>query len=850
MEWLRRVWYFMNRRKLERELQDEMDAHRAMMREPKAFGNTLRLREESRDIWGWNWLDDLRRDFSYSLRSLRRTPVFMLASIVMLGVGIGLNLTVFELGNAFFLSPLPLKDLDSLVRFDRKSPQYQTNKVPYPAIRFIAAHGSVLSDVMSREKTTMVWADDTRTPGAFVSSNWFSGLGLDPIHGRVLSEGIDDLSGAAPAAVISEWFWKEKLGGNPGIVGSTTQINGRNATVVGIVRANIDEISPSAPRVWLPIEQLPYFMPGSDLQTRWDTGPEMYARLRPGVSPNIAREALRPVMTDLASQHPEAIRNTEWLEPFTGRTRFRDPVLARGDQMQVLFLSLLTGITLLVACANLGNLILSRNIGRFHEMGIRVALGASRATVMRHLLTESVLLTGFGCAGGLVLCTIALRAFTASVDLPFFSTLSLDWRTAVATLSVGLFTTASVGLMPAWRLSRKASGTSLKGSPYLSAHGLSQSRLRNVLVGLQVMCSFVLLVIGVLVVREMQRAASAPRLAFENVAAMEVALDQFGIRKDAAREYWRTVTRVLSTSPEVDRVSIVESVPFGQTSEQGSFKKDAPGLPVVSNRVDSNFFGLFGVSFLAGRTFDDSDDSQTSVIISRRLAEKMYGVVDVVGKPFPKTRPTATIVGVVADAQTMSPRDTSGAQRYSPLRPDDFGHYRLVVRAKRDPRVLLPVLKTAAQSADSNLVPGIHLIRSDYEQASRAGRTLDLMFVGMAFIALSIASFGVFGVVSYAVTSRQKEIGIRLAVGANRRAIVVLVLSDLIRFVVPAILLGAGASLLARTLLNNILLIGTLDPLVVSGVVVLMLATTGLAALFPTLRAVRADAINVLKPDC
>jgi predicted permease len=849
MEWLRRLWYLINSRKLERELQEEMEAHREMMREPKDFGNTLRLREESRDVWGWNWLDDLQRDVAHAFRSLGRTPVFALASVVMLTVGIALNLTVFQLGNTFFLRPLLLKDLNSLVRFDRKSAQFQSNTIPYEAIQFIATHQNVLSNVMMKKRATVLWADDVQAQSvAFVSSNWFSSLGYGAIEGRVLSEGIDDLPGAAPAIVISEWFWKQKLGGIPGIVGSTTRINDRTATIVGIAPANAEEFTPSAARIWLPIEQISYFVPGNDLVTRWNTGPEMYARLKPGVSLGFARDALRPVMADVGSQRSDVFQNGEWLEPFSALTRFRDPAHSRGDQMLVLFLSLLAGMTLLVACANLGNLVLSRNIARLQEIRIRMALGASRSKVMRHLLAESALLAAVGCVGGLVVCSVTQRVFLLSIDTPFIPSMTMDWRMATVTLLVGLFATATIGLIPAWRLSRKDQGA-LKSSLYVSAGRFSQTRVRNVLVGLQVMLSCVLLVVGGLLIREMQSAAAAPRIAFENVVAMDVALDQFGIRGDAAREYWRNVVQVLSTSPEVDRVSILESVPFGQTSEYGTYKKDAPGLSVVSNSVDPNYFALFGIPVLAGRTFENGDDVQGGVIISKRLAERMYGGFDAVGKRFPKSNPFATVVGVVDDAQTTGPRDNTSAQRYRPLHTDGFGSYRLVVRAKRDPRSLLPVLKNAAHAGGANITPAIHFLRDDYERSDRANRTFDFTIVAMAFIALVIASFGIFGVVSYSVALRQKEFGIRQAIGANRRAIVALVLSNLLRPVIPAILLGVGISALARMVLGSFALMRTLDPFVLLGVVVLMLAITGLAALLPTLRALRADAIDVLRWD-
>jgi len=237
------------------------------------------------------------------------------------------------------------------------------------------------------------------------------------------------------------------------------------------------------------------------------------------------------------------------------------------------------------------------------------------------------------------------------------------------------------------------------------------------------------------------------------------------------------------------------------------------------------------------------------VIISKRLAEKMYGGIDAVGKRFPKSNPSATVVGVVDDAQTTGPKDNSSAQRYRPLKDDEFGNYRLVVRAKHDPQSLVPVLKNAAQAGGPNVTPAIHLLRDDYDRADRSNRTFDFTIVAMALIALAIASFGIFGVVSYSVELRKKEFGIRLAIGANRRDIVGLVFSNLLRPVVPAIVLGVGISALARMVLGSLAFTRTSDPLVLLGVIVLMLAIAGLAALLPTLRALRADAIDVLRWD-
>jgi predicted permease len=774
-----------------------------------------------------------------------RAPVFALVAGLVLSVGIGLNLTVFQLGSALFLRPLPVEDPDSLVRFDRVASRFRSNETPYSLVPFIAQQRSVLSAVMTHKQTTLVWGDGYRSQSAaFVSSNWFAGLGVGALQGRTLQEGVDNLSGAAPAVVISDYLWIEDFGSDPGVIGSVAMLNGRSATIVGIVASGVEGVSPGQPHVWIPIEQVSYFLPGNDWMTRMDTGPELYARLSAGVSLSAAREALRPVMANVAEQF--GLRPGQWLEPLSASTRFRDPALSGNDQTFLLFFGFLTALTLLVACANLGNLVLSRNIARTHELSVRMALGANRAAVIRHLLGESIVLVALGSVGGLFLSRVALDAFLATTPIALPTAMQLDWRTGIASLTAGLLTVAVVGLLPALRLSRASLDTFLKSGSYGATRGSSHTRMSRVMLGLQVTCSCVLLVVGGLTVREMRRTTFQDRETFESVAVMEARLDQFGLRSEAAREYWRTMQAALSGAPVVDRVALLESSPFGQTSDQTSYE-DAPGLGVVSNRVDSSYFDLFRIPVLAGRTFRDDDAPRSTVIISRRLAERMYGSADAVGKPFPKNQPTASIVAVVADAEMMSSRERGWAQVYWPPRVEEFDDYSMVVRAKGDVAAVLSVLKTVAQSVDSNIVPRLYLIRDDYAQKVRVDQTLDLTLIAMGLVALTIAALGILGVVAHSVALRQREIEIRLAVGATGRAILILVLADSLKPVVAGLLAGLGVSVAVRQILNGAFGLKGLDLQIVSGVVVVLLGASLLVGLVPAVRSLRMSAVAVLR---
>ncbi len=388
---LRRVWHLVNRSRNERELVQEMQEHRGLMHDPATFGDTHRLLERSRDAWGWNWLDDCTQDLRQGVRALARTPAFTVTAVLILTFGIGLNLTLFQMANIALLRPPKIQHPETLAHLYRQSPRWNSSGVPYVAAQQIARDNPALSAVLLEASTPMRWGDGSiGVMTSFVSPNWFSELGYGPLAGRVFAAAIDGAADAPPAVVVSHDFWRSALGSDPSVVGTTVHLNNRAATLVGIMPPEFPGIGLDLPGVWLPINQHAYYYPDSAFLHEWDkNNTTMYGRLKDGVSPAAARDMLRAAMTALRTQQPEHFENDEWLEPIMGSSNF----MRASERLQIVgvmsLLGALTGLVLLVAASNIGNLVLSRATGRARELGVRIALGARRSRIENNLVYDN-----------------------------------------------------------------------------------------------------------------------------------------------------------------------------------------------------------------------------------------------------------------------------------------------------------------------------------------------------------------------------------------------------------------------------------------------------------------------------
>jgi macrolide transport system ATP-binding/permease protein len=850
-EWFRRVWYLLNRRRFEDELLRDMAAHRERLDRPARFGNVQKLREDARDAWGWRWLDDFGRDLRLSARTLRRSPMFAVTTVLILTFGVGVNLALFQLVNAALLRPLPLPGLASLVRFDHRSPRFSSNGVPAPMARFVEANNTVLAAVMTRSRTEVAWgeAGEERIEASFVSGNWFDQFGGTAARGRVL--GVADSAADAPSTVVISYdFWQRQLAARPDVVGSAIRINDRSATVAGVVSADFPDVGVDIPSVWIPASHVTDFVPGSSVGRAWGSGLEMFARVRPGVSLDTVRASLKSVLAGLRQQEPAHVGEGEWLEPAPGTSRFLSPREAQQVWTVVAAVAVLGTLVLMIACLNLSNLALARAMSRVREMTIRAGLGAGRWRVVRHMLAESAVLAAIGSAAGLMFAVGATHALALQVGGAVRLDASPDWRLGLALVAVALFSMLAVGLIPAWKIGRADLALATRDGGERVTQGLHAARLRHVLVTAQVAGSCLLLVFTAQVARSLQRALDPdPGYDYTRVAVLAPSLNAHGVDEQAARDYWGRVRQSIAAQPEIAATAIVTFAPFNGGGGTNSRYKSTPHLRVHTLWVEPEYFALMRIPVLSGRLFEPGDDPESTGIISRRVAADMYGTLDVIGKRYPKDGPTRTIVGLVGDAHVANPQSTDAAELYVPM-GRNLSHASLLVRAHSDPASVTARLREASRAAEPRVLPDVRLMRDDYERLLRAPRMMSSIAGGIAVLALGLACLGVFAVVSHSARVRTREIGIRLALGAPRGSLV----RTLLRRTGWAAGIGttaglAGAVALAGAMAGAPFYVQSSDPVAYVAALLTLVAAGAAAAFVPAIRTLRADPLNALREN-
>jgi predicted permease len=850
-EMWRRLLYFLNRRRVERELEAEMAAHRALMGEPRRFGNLLKLREQSGDVWGWGTVDAAVQDVRYALRVLRRVPSFAFTAVVILSAGIGLNLTFFHLLNVTMLQALPVKDPATLVRLERRGRTFTSSHVPFPAAQFIREHNDVLTAVLTHRQSDVVWdGERSRKLGiSFVSPNWFAELGYSAAVGRAFSEAVDARADAAPVVVVSDQFWRQRTGSDPRIVGRTLTLNDRPATVIGVMPPRFPDLDLDNPEMWLLIDQVEYFEPGNRFNQSWDNNTEMYGRLREGLSPSAAADALRVPLAALAQMRPQSFQPDEWLEAANAEGRFLN---ARDRQKLFGAAALFGGLTLLVllvASANLANLVLSHTIGRIRELSVRMALGASRWRILRHIVTECSVLAAAGALGGIAIAYASARVFAAMTELPPYLDFTPDTRLFVAAFSVAFLAMLAFGLVPAWMVSRRDLIRAIRDGGHQASGSLSRARFRLTLVGVQVLGCCALLVVAGAMGRGLQRLfATDPGFAFARVAVLEASLERHGIRADAARAFWSRVVDTVSSRPDVEQVAFASPAPLGGAVMTAGYGFDSGPVSISVVHMERAAFSLLEIPLVVGRPFEDAEAK--AVVISQRIALRMYGTVDVLGRGYPKSKPTRTIVGVARDAMILDLRASNSAEEYNPLEPYHYIGAVLLVKTRTTPQGVLLPLQAAARSADGRVQPTTRVLSADYEERLRQPALASTIAGLVAVLVLTLACLGIFGVVAYTVKLRTREIGIRRALGAGAPSILATVLRQLVWPIGIGIVVGMAAGLVASRLLGGKPFYLAVTDATAPSAALLVFVLAGLAAaIFPASRAMYDDPIRALRHE-
>jgi predicted permease len=847
-EFFRRLWYLLNRRRFERELEGDMEFHREMAaREGRAnLGNSLHLREEARDAWGWTWIERLSQDLSYAARVLHKSPGFAVAAVLMLAIGIGVNVAVFGFFDLLVLRPLNVRDPATLLRFHRRGLSPYAFALPYPEMAFFRENSRTLSAVLAVNSTRLaVEGQENQVGASFVTANYFRELGGTASFGRVLDPSRDEAPGAEPAVVLGHGYWQRQFGADPLVVGKTIRLNGKPALVVGVSGSDFSGLNLSEPALWVAITQQPYFVTGSRLLTDFSVespGVQMWGRLQPGQNPKAAEEELRSLAAELRRQHPAAIWEDERLPSEPGAyaasslignrrgtgTEQRDPVYPIFA-----LVGTLTLLILAVACGNLGSMLLARGVARQREIAIRVAIGAGNGRLIRQLFTESLLLAVLGSLAGLAVGYVVLRGLLVVAGGPAWLNASPDWRVVVFALAAGFGSAILFGLTPALQVGRQHHRTIFT---------------RQVLIGAQVAASCVLMIVAGLLGRALDHAASTdPGFEYRQVVSIDPGLGNYSESPARAQAYLDALQDRLRALPGVQAISLALSPPLGHVTISAGIDVDGRPVSMQLNHVDSRFFETMKIPLLRGRNLKHGETHVA--VISESMARMAWPGQDALGKSFTLGQPI-TVVGICGNVRLAKFGDSDSTQAYLPIELGDQTALNVLVRTAASPQDLARAAMVTARSLDADTIPEVKLLSTNFRTRLEGAQYSALAVSVLGFIAHLLACLGIAGVVAYAVSQRTREIGIRMALGAQPSRVLSVILRQFSRPVLAGLIVGLGAAAaLSQVLRGRLYGISNFDPVTYLAAIAVFLVTVTVAALLPARRALRIDPLRALRHE-
>lgn len=822
-------------------------------------------------------METLWQDIRYGVRSLARTPAFSLVVVLTLALGIGASTAVFSVVNSFLLRPLPLPDPHELtVVAIGDEGNEEPHSLSYLDFLDYRKNADVFSDMAAYVFGFVGVSDGQRADRAtvcYVSSNYFSMLGVELPHqatgGRLIRSGEGDAPGAEPILVLGHSYWQKRFGGDPSIVGKTVRINGQVVSIIGVVPATFRGTYALAEfDAYLPVGMVISNPAYKDFLVRRDQHVfKVIARRKPGVTLAQTQARLAIIAQQLEQQYPDT-NKTVTAHVFPENIARPEPSGATQNPLvATLFLSL-TSLVLLVACVNVANLLLVRATLRQKEIAVRAALGAGQMRIARQLLTESVLLALAGGAAGALLglwVSRLLESVRLPGDLPFRFDFAFDWRVFAFIAAVAAAVGVIVGLLPALRASRTNLNDTLReGGRSLSA-GAGRHRARNVLVVSQVAVSLVLLVAAGLFVRSLGNAQSV-NFGFEPRGLLNLSMDpsQIGYDEARIRNFYQDLEQRARALPGVELAALAHSSPMGYYSlgeythiEGREVLPDASRHAAGYNAIGLDYFKLMRIPLLRGRAFTEADNasSRPVAIVNEFMAKEFWPEEDAIGKRFSISGPQGPFMEIVGITGTGKYRwifEDPDCYFFLPLEQSFKSLRVLHLRASGavPPTSLALAVQKEVRALESNL-PVYDVMTM--EQGLQGGNGLFLIRMGaligavLGTLGLVLAVVGVYGVVSYTASQRTHEIGVRLALGAQRGHILKLVVGQGLLLVSIGVVLGLAISFALSRFMGNLLFgISAHDPITFAGVA-LLLASIGLIACWiPAQRATRVDPMIAL----
>ena len=855
---------FHHQQQIEKYMKSGLSEAEALRQIRMSFGGLEQVKEECQDAWGIRLAETLIQDLRYGARVLRKSPAFTLIALLTLALGIGANTAIFSILYGVLLRPLPYKEASRLIVLHETTPKAGTVSASFPDFLDWRAQNSSFSQmaVVNSVGFNLSGIDEPeRVTGQAVSTNFLSMLGVHPILGRDF-EASEEKEGAAAVALLSFPLWQSHFGGDRNIIGRTISLDGRAFSVIGVLPANFrwmektDLLEPVG--VWT--------TNNSSAHERGDRGDTVVlGQLAPQISFERAQAEMRGIAARLANAYPGT--NDEFgvmLQPI------RD-VFVSDIRPTVILLFVAVTFVLLIACANVANLFLMRGTGRAKEMALRVAIGASRGRVIAQMLAESLILTALGGLAGLALALLMIRGLVhlmpddmlagATVDL---SAPALCFTAAVVAAAAFLF-----GLAPTRRSARADLQHELKDGGRSASAGVSHSRWRDTLVIAEVSLALVLLIGAGLMMKSLFRLLSIDAgIRTEHVLTMQIDLRAAQYDKDpAVLNFWDRLLASVAQLPGVQAVALGTGLPLTDDHSRTDITVNGMDVPKPGNYphpdvhiVSPAYSRALSLRLVRGRAFTDRDDEHGArvALINSLAARKLFSDRDPVGSRFhfggvseQKSPQWITVVGVVGDTKLYGLSNPSRLEVYVPFHQAVTGSMKLIVKSAGEPSALASAIRSVVATVDKDQPVFAVETMDQYVRDSVSTRRITFIVLGcFSVLALALAGIGIYGVISYSVTQRMREIGIRMALGAQSNDVLRIVLAQGGKIALAGVLIGIAASLCLMRLMTKLLFsVSSVDPLTFVAVAGATLLTALLASYVPARRASRADPVTTLRSE-
>ena len=809
-----------------------------------------------------NLLGDLSQDLRYGLRMLLKNPGFTIVAIIALALGIGANTAIFSVVNTVLLRPLPYKDPDRLVMvWEDNSKQGFPRDTPAAAYYIDWRNQNHVFEGMAAMvelSFNLTGAGDPeRIDGQRVSANLFSLLGVEPQLGRAfLPE--EDRPGANHVVIISHGLWQRQFGADPAIIGKPINLNGESFTVVGVMPRGF-QFPRRADQLWIPIA-----FDTKEARERGNHYLEVIARLKPGITLERTQAEMTTIAGRLEQQYPKTNTSIGAVV-----TPLHEHVV--GDIKPALLILLgAVAFVLLIACANVANLLLARAAVRQKEIALRLAVGASRSRLMRQFLTESVLLSVFGGAVGLFLSFAGLDLLKRFIppNISHAQAATIDVKVLIFTVLVSLVTGLIFGLAPATQAANFNLNDTLKESGRDPGAGSGGNRIRGLLVISEVAVSFVLLIGAGLLINSFMRLRNVdPGFRPEKLLTMKIVLPDVRYRDPATRSaFYTELIRRVETLPGVKSAAVATNLPLTESGNSIGISIEGrpdPGpnhVPIVITRIVSpGYFETMGIPWLKGRVFTEQDRAESTgvVVVSEMTARRLWPGEDPIGKRIggwstdrEPQRKWVQIIGVVKDVRQFELAADPKLQMYLPYEQAHFFEPRaLIVRTDVDPMSLAKTVRRTVWEIDKDQPVSDISSMEEVVSQSVARQRFSMLLLGVfAGLALLLAAVGIYGVMSYSVAQRTREIGIRIALGAQRSDVLKMTVGEGLRLVSTGVVIGLAAALILTRVMSSLLFgVSANDPTTFITISLILVSVAVLASFVPALRATRVDPMFALR---